>query len=184
MVSLKTLSELQAFWAANRMRLPFSATIFNPLVPCEFLSPFEWVFASSIHDLVKAVTRWDQGEVHAEWRAWSDESMENSLLANIDPIAVANRGWWVLVNYPEFGDEFGWSAPASGTLNHPALMPEEVACQFQIELFEHWQQNDRDLMAFAPDELDFFIAGWNEGRLQGGEYYGSKNEQSVSRVVM
>lgn len=111
LVTLKTLPELKAFWGAHRHALPYSVTANNCLAGQEFLNQFQWVFAHSPTELVKALTRWDQSGIFVEWRPWAEDSLANVELAAVTPEAVSHRGWWILANYPGHGDEFCWEAP-------------------------------------------------------------------------
>lgn len=184
LVTLKTLPELEAFWRKYQSSLPYSVTAYNCLAGQEFLRPFEWVFASSETELVKALTRWDQSDMFVKWRPWAEDNLANAELAAVTPASVMLRGWWVLVNYPALGDEFCWEAPDIGMVDDLGITPEDMAQQFQEELFASWRANDSDLMAFTPEELDLYLVEWSERKRDGREYYGHRNEKMPAPLVM
>lgn len=184
LVKLKTLSELEAFWRSHRIRFPFAVTAGNNPQGQDLLNRFEWVFGATPEDVVKAVTRWDQCGIRARWCPWSDDSQDNAALASISPEEVALRGWWVLVNYPEAGDQFCWDGDDRGLIFNPAILPEHMEHQFQLEIFESWCGNEQDLTAFTSPELDAYVSSGQLHRSSGLDYYGCQNEQAGHQVLM
>lgn len=184
MVKLKTLPELEAFWQEHRRLLPYAVTACNIQPGQDLLNPFEWVFGVRPEDVVKAVTRWEQCGVRAEWRPWSEDSMQNAEMAAITPARVSHRGWWVLLNYPDAEDEFCWEGPGSGMILDPSVGAEHMEHQFQLELFESWRGNEQNMAAFTASEFEAYISAWRDDRNNGLDYYGRQNEQIGQPVCM
>lgn len=64
------------------------------------------------------------------------------------------------------------------------ITAEDIAQQFQEELFASWRANDSNLMAFTPEELDLYLVEWSERKREGCEYYGHRNEKLPALLVM
>lgn len=184
LVRLGTAADLEGFWQAWRGRLPYAATAGALLTGDTYLEPRQWVFARSPEDVVKAVTRWADKDIHAEWRPWGEESMGNAEIAAMLPDAVANRGWWVLVNYPEVDEEFCWDDSEAGQIDDLRVSAEDMERQFQEELFRNWQEEGGEIRAFTPDELENYIDALRCEKQAAIEGYGRTVGQGDSRTLI
>lgn len=196
-VTLKTLAELEAFWAAHRDQYAFAAYS-SAASKDTYLRPYQWIFGVSKAIVASYAFRWDAVGIGCQWYNYSaaepswyafdvqaQRSMRNDAkkTGRWSPADEARwlmfekyGGWWTLTNLPYGGDAVDWLADAP-QVNDPSLSIEEAKRQMKEQLFDEWQQGyEADLTFMTRLGMDEEVAYWRNEKALDEDYYGLENE--------
>ncbi|GED47560.1 hypothetical protein [Vreelandella aquamarina] len=181
-VELKTLKELEEFWANNRERYFYAAQGIGLITGQVFLNDYEWIFGKTKEAIVKTLFRWDEMGVECEFYEWSREEpseyklwvldrkndRENSIKngnwseeeeGNYQEIykreaETGCSGWWRLKILPSGFDLDEWSNPygMGVEINDKGLSIEEVNKRIQIRTYDENKEGDWDEVRFHDKE--------------------------------
>lgn len=201
-VRLRTLVELERFWAENGEHFPFAAQGILYGQRQAFLNEYEWVFAPSKAAVVSTALRWEQFGIECRWFDWADSNpddhtryfadresyrarrIEAGTWSADDEAEFSTRtpenyrGYWVLDGLPEGFTFADWFGPFQDTeIIDPSLSVADATQRMQEFTFDDWGNDGEGEIEFlSADAVARQIAYWQRERETGWDYYGQENE--------
>jgi hypothetical protein len=204
-VTLRTLSDLEAFWSKYRFRFKYACEGRHE-IGNDFLHPYQWVFGTSKSSVIKTVFRWGVSGIGCEffdWRkhdpreyecffrereifrhehigdgTWSDDDETEFQADCINRDRENYYGWWRFCNMPNDYDPAILDEDEDLELVNPKTPIDRVVCKLSERIFNAWMDDSLGSGVDAHDRISIneTINYWRNERDTGQGYYGIENE--------
>ena len=201
-VTLRTLNELEKFWAENKNHFMFACEGKLNISSRIFLREYEWVFGNTKHEVLKAVLRWDALGIRCEFYDWASDCPNDYEQYFVDREAHRShkigkgcwsyedevefihrtretyRGWWRFSNLPKGSMESVWFNLDNRKELFDSAMPlADVEKQLLEQAFDDWKLAGNDeIESYDHQSIEDVISYWNQEKIEGQGYYGDENE--------
>lgn len=204
-VRLPSLTLLDCFWRNNQSHYSYAVRGVAMTTGQTFLDSYEWIFARSKVELVRAFTRWDKVEIQCVWYDWAtddpithaqwfkdrdlyrdarlaegswDSDQEQEYKTSCETRTPESyRGWWTLENLPHGTSSGDWFAACNDPeIFDRSMSKSDVVKKMQELTYESFSWDSYDIAVMDAKGIDEEIEYWKKEKASGAEYYGIENE--------